>query len=798
MLFFLINRRLFDGQYYRQHAQDLGWYRFVPLLHYLKAGWREGRNPHILFANDWYLKRYLADAPQNPLIHYIRSGWRDGCDPNPLFSTRFFLQHYAALLRPGQSPLALYLARWQQASRINAFFDSKVLAGPGAASLQASAPPPLAACLTSPESTLFQPFPFFDPDYYREYNPAAAREWPVLLRHYFEYGATEGSRPNALFDPDFYRRTYLDADTSFLDTFLHYVDSGAALGNRPNQFFEPDFYLNQMAEEERSQKGQALMHYLEQGCGLGLYPCSEVARLERKPVISILTPVYNTEANQLWRCVHSVLVQPYPHWQLCLVDDGSSAVHIRPLLEAYGQMDSRIRVAFLEENSGIATATNRAAELASGAYLAFLDHDDELAHDALYQLALAINEQDADVMYSDESLVNLESRHLDTLYKCALNRELLYSHNHLMHFFVTRRELFTAVGGLDSECDGAQDYDLALKLAEKTNKVLHIPQVLYHWRAHATSSSIHHEQKHYADEAGRRALAAALNRQQIEAAAETTDLRFFYRARRNLPQSGLVSVLVDGICGDDACAGVAFPPWCDQLVASWPWLEWLSLEGFIEDGVERRPHVQRNLAAQEAQGEYLFFIDAGIRSLRPENLPALLEYAQDASVAMVGGWLEQPENAHRHRGSIPDIANTSPLYYASFLRDVSVHHNRFHCAQYSWAVAEQLCLIRRGLFLEAGGYDSAYQTLTFAHLDLCFRLYGQGLHLVYTPYAAAVMGETRLPSAVQQVVAAQDRSIFQQRWQALLHAGNPWYNRGMLAKEDVDPAAFAVWMSGTP
>ena len=98
-------------------------------------------------------------------------------------------------------------------------------------------------------------------------------------------------------------------------------------------------------------------------------------------MISILTPTYNTEANQLWRCVHSVLMQPYPHWQLCLVDDGSSAAHIRPLLEAYGQMDSRIQVAFLEENSGIATATNRAAELASGTWLAFLDHDDELAPD---------------------------------------------------------------------------------------------------------------------------------------------------------------------------------------------------------------------------------------------------------------------------------------------------------------------------------------------------------------------------------------------------------------------------------
>lgn len=793
LLFFFINRRLFDAQYYRQH-QDLGWYRFVPLLHYLKAGWREGRNPHILFANDWYLKRYLADAPQNPLIHYIRQGWRDGCDPNPLFNTRFFLQHYAALLRPGQSPLALYLARWREASRINAFFDSKALAGPEKASLQGDRLPPLAACLASPGSALFQPFPFFDPDYYREYNPAAAREWPVLLRHYFEHGAAEGSRPNAPFDPDFYRRTYLDADTSLLDAFLHYVDSGAGLGNRPNPFFEPDFYCSQIPAEERTQRGLALMHYLGQGCAQGLYPCSEVAGLGRKPVISILTPTYNTEANQLWRCVHSVLMQPYPHWQLCLVDDGSSAAHIRPLLEAYGQMDSRIQVAFLEENSGIATATNRAAELASGAYLAFLDHDDELAPDALYQVVLAINEQAPDLLYSDESLINLESRHLDTLYKCSLNRELLLTHNHLMHFFVVRRELFRAVGGLDPACDGAQDYDLALKLVEKTDKVVHIPQVLYHWRAHATSSSIHHEQKHYADEAGRRALESALSRQQIEAAAETTDLRFFYRARRNLPQHELVSVVVDG-------AGEVAPPWRDQLAASWPELEWLVLDSASDAEVagmaDKRPHLKRNLAAEKARGEYLFFIDGRVSSLRAGSLPALLEYGQDATVAMVGGWLDVPESMHQHRGSLPDLANTSPFYYASFLRDVSVHHNRFHCAQYSWAVAEQLCLIRRDLFLDCGGYDPTFQTLAFAHLDLCFRLYEQGFFLVYTPYAALVATTVAAKDA-RLAAAALDQRLLQQRWQDILPAGNPWYNQGMLAAKGVDPAAFAVWMSGTP
>ncbi len=790
LLFFFINRRLFDAKYYRQHAPDLGWYRFVPLLHYLKAGWREGRNPHILFANDWYLKRYLADTPQNPLIHYIRHGWRNDCDPNPLFSTRFFLQHYANLLRPGQSPLALYLARWRQVSRINAFFDTKVLAEQEIVSPQTKGLPPLAPCLADPGSGSFQPFPFFDLDYYRESNPAAAREWPVLLRHYFEYGAEEGCRPNALFDSDFYCRTYLDADASPLDAFLHYVGSGAAEGCRPNALFDPDFYLAQFSEEEKPRRRQALRHYLQQGCQQGLYPCAEVADLAHKPVISILTPVYNTEANQLWRCVQSVRMQAYPHWQLCLVDDGSTAAHIRPLLEQYRQLDNRIQVAFLDTNSGIATASNRAAELASGEYLAFLDHDDELAQDALFQVASAINALNPDLLYSDESLINLESRHLDTLYKCSLNRELLLTHNHLMHFFVVRQALFHAVGGLDPACDGAQDYDLALKVTEHTGKVLHIPRVLYHWRAHATSSSIHHEQKHYADEAGRLALQASLERQQIRACAETTELRFFYRARRSLPESGLVSVYVDAALPN----GETYP-WHAGLAASWQELEWLPVDdaGREED---RIAHLRRNLAGQQAQGEYLLFIDAGVRSLREESLSALLEYVQDTSVAMVGGWLEQPESTHQHRGSLPDLANDSPFYYASFLRDVSVHHNRFHCAQYSWAVTEQLCMIRRQLFLEAGGYDAAFQTLAFAHLDLCFRLHGQDLYLVYTPYAAATLAEGQPPGSAELSAALHDRALFQQRWRNRLQGGDPWYTSSILADKQIDPAQFSTWLTG--
>ncbi len=786
----LRNRCLFDSRFYRAHAPDLGWYRFFPLLHYLRAGWQEGRNPHPLFDNDWYLRRYLEKTPKNPLLHYIARGWRQGCDPHPLFRGSFLLQQHGQLRRPGQTPLALYLTRWRQVLRINELFDPASLHGEMAERLTRNRTTPLGHYLAHPQDPAFQPFPLFAADYYRESNPTAARDWPVLLKHYFEYGAAEGCRPNPLFDPFFYRSRYLDTDTSLLDAFLHYAAEGTAKGHRPNALFDPQFYGTQKAETGEAAMAGPLPHYLQHGLRQGLYPCDEVASLTQKPCISILTPVYNTEANLLWRCVHSVLIQPYPHWQLCLVDDGSSAPHVWPQLEAFARMDTRIRVDRLARNRGIATATNRAAALADGAYLAFLDHDDELAPDALYQVACAINEEDPDLLYSDEALVNLESRYLDTLYKCALNRELLRSHNHLMHFFVTRRELFAAAGGLDPACDGAQDYDLALKLTELSDKVLHIPKVLYHWRAHATSSSIHHEQKHYADEAGRRALQAALDRQKLQAEAQTTELRFFYRARRILPRDALISVWID-----ETTPAAAGSRWQECGAVPGNRVEWLA-RNEDNEAEAGRPHLGRNAAAQRASGDYLCFLGAGLEPLRPAPLAALLEYAQDPQAGMAGGWLELPESPHRHRGSIPDIANTSPLYYATFIRDASVHHNRFHCAQYAWALQEGLCLIRRCLFLDAGGYDPAFRTLVFAHLDLCFRLRGQNLSLVYTPYAAAGLLKDPPPASRWLEEAEADRRLLQQRWHITLAAGDLWYNRAMLAAAAIDKAAFTRWLCG--
>ena len=290
-----------------------------------------------------------------------------------------------------------------------------------------------------------------------------------------------------------------------------------------------------------------------------------------KPVLSIIVPVYNVSSFHLNNCIRSVLYQSYPHWELCLVDDCSSKSHVRPLLEQWVEKDSRIRVAYLQENSGISVASNKAVSLATGEYLAFLDNDDELAAECLSKLVQVINEDNADLYYTDEDLIGEDGTQFRVFYKPDFNSQLLLGHNYITHFVLVRKSLFDKVGGFSSAKDGAQDFDLVLKLSEQAKGIIHIPEVLYHWRASESSTSINHEQKSYADEAGRASVEDALQRRDIQGRVDTTDWKFFYSVRRKLEVFPVISVVI--IHRQD----IDFRSWLLQLVqnSSYPAVEFI-------------------------------------------------------------------------------------------------------------------------------------------------------------------------------------------------------------------------------
>src|SRR5438093_698436 len=240
-----------------------------------------------------------------------------------------------------------------------------------------------------------------------------------------------------------------------------------------------------------------------------------IHRLTNKPLISVVMPTYNTPENWLRLAIESVRNQLYPHWELCIADDASPRPHVRRILEEYGAKDRRIKAVFRAKNGHISAASNSAIQLVTGTFIALLDHDDELPKHALYMVALELNNcPDADLIYSDEDKIDQKSRRYDPYFKPEWNPDLFLSQNYVSHLGVYRTSIVREAGGFQTGYEGAQDWDLALRIIERipSSHVRHIPRVLYHWRAIPGSNALAVDEKHYVNEAQARVLASHFDR----------------------------------------------------------------------------------------------------------------------------------------------------------------------------------------------------------------------------------------------------------------------------------------------
>lgn len=795
---------LFDARYYVLQNPDIDPFATDLLAHFVDSGWREGRDPNPLFDVRWYGKTYPESLKSNPLVHYIDHGSAKGYRPTFLFSGAYYLVAYGNMIPPGKTSLYHYQTNWQQGVQPNPIFDTQYYLEQ-TPEIYTSGYDPLSYYLHAGQQGRRSIHPLFDADYYCEANPTVAKEWDFPVLHYLEFGAEEGCRPNRFFDPHYYRQQYMQGKGSLLDGFLHYISNAHHRKNRPNALFDPSYYKASYLQPYGKEDRHPLVEYQHSGVIKGYYPCPEVAALQHKPVISIVLPTYNTEPWQLRRCIHSLLFQSYPHWELCIVDDGSTESSVCQTLQLLTGNDPRVKVVMSQKNVGIAMASSMAAESATGEYIAFLDHDDELADDALYEVAKAINEQQADIYYSDEDLINLESRYLDTFYKPAFNNELLLGHNYITHFLVIRRELFEQCGGFRKGYDGAQDFDLTLRLVERSQNIFHITKILYHWRVHETSTSINHQEKSYANEAGRKAIADALQRRGIPGVAETTDIKFFYRPKRKLLRLPRVTLIVNNLLSRQSPGSYNYLSLPENVQIEMIVSDSVDAQYFATDKISVQ-HIQKkygesevgwkNRTVEKASNDIICFVEGLNRLFDDHWLESLLEYAQCKDVGFVGGLLKSATHDDSHHGSVPRLDNPSPFYYGSFVRDVSIHHNGIHCPQNLIATHEGLSLIQRKVFIDAGGYKSSYKNVLFAHLDLCFQLYHEGKTHYYTPYCNVEREETPLTDVAILLSGQKDKKNFQKQWQTFLLEGDPFYNRNILSEHGINLSSFLEWYAG--
>lgn len=804
--------RIFDPDFYLNRYPDVAREGSDPLHHYCTSGWKERRRPSVLFDTLFYLRTYFDEEEElDPLAHFIDEGWLAGNNPNPFFDTNYYLKQCGDDLHGGVNPLTHYLKKgWRKGLLPAPFFaveeNKRLLEGRGSRDGD-----PLTAFLKEYRDN---PPAYFDSQWYGDQNPGLSRNEIELWHHYVDYGVHDGKSPVPVFDAKYYRSVVGDEISTGIEPFAHYRDNEHTEKHAPSPWFDPEFYRVSCSVGDEW-AGSMLEHYLECGVHDKAYTDQRVADLAEKPVISIVVPVYNPKPHYLNNCIRSVLYQAYPHWELCLCDDCSTEPHVADMLAEWSGRDGRIKVIHREENGGISAATNSAAALAEGDYLGFLDNDDELTVDCLYHIVHAINATGAELLYTDEDLIGEDGTTFSTFLKAGYNRELLLCHNYITHFVVTRRDLFQRVGGCDSAHDGAQDFDMVLKLSEIASTVVHVPEIAYHWRASETSTSINHGEKEYADDAGANAVRNALLRSGIQGKVEPTEWKFYYRPVREITVTLPATIIVYlESFSDSTRRNIAillketdypnidfvFVTTLDEEDVR----QWLAANAkqtnrvSIVSGQEGTPRaVLLNTAAKGAEGDYLVFVSGDIQLLKSDWLQALVEYGQGGEVGLVGGRVNLPEQ-FKDLHQVPDISNESPSYFRQFLTDCSVHMNGLQWAQEVMAVPMELFLVRAEVFSAAGGFREQLFPDLMGALDLSYRLRVEGYLNIYTPFCAGEWLADGLTSLEEHHLEAlrAEKEQFQQYWKRSLIDGNPYYNPGCYRERGIMDNDFINWCAG--
>lgn len=522
---------------------------------------------------------------------------------------------------------------------------------------------------------------------------------------------------------------------------------------------------------------------------------ADIEQFPWKPTISVITPVYNTSPDFLREAIESVLQQYYPHWELCICDDGSTDGRTRAVLDRYSERDPRIRIVRRAHNEGIAAATNAALSLATGEFIAFLDHDDVLTPDALYQVAATLQAHDADLIYSDEDKLDARGHHCEPFLKPTWSPDLLYSSMYTCHLSVYRRGLIEEIGGMRSGFDGAQDWDLALRFTERAKFIVHLPLILYHWRKAPTSTASGAHAKPYAFRAGQRALTEAIQRTGKLGSVEPLRWPGYYRVRRALARTGKVSIIIptrDNVdllqrCIASVEANTVYQHYEILIVdngskdpATLEFLAGTRHRVLRDDGPFNFARLN-NRAVHEVDGDYIVLLNDDTEVLAGEWLGAMLEHGQRPEVGAVGAKLLYPDNRVQHAGIVTGlmgIANSTHIgedgytgtgyfNFPNVIRNVS-------------AVTGACMLLRREVFEEVGGFDEEHLPVAYNDVDLCLRLRERGYQIVYTPYALLRHHESASrPRSINDAEVA----YMQQRWRGVIDR-DPYYHPHLATHRD--------------
>jgi len=542
----------------------------------------------------------------------------------------------------------------------------------------------------------------------------------------------------------------------------------------------------------------------------------DIMRFQKKPLIAVIMPVFNTPERFLRAAIQSVIDQLYDRWELCVADDRSTEPHVSRVIREYQGKDERIKAVFRMENGNISACSNSALALAEGEFVALLDHDDLLSEHALYWVALAINKNpSADIIYSDEDKVDEDGRRSKPYFKSDWNRDLFYCQNMINHLGVYRTSVVKDLAGFRMGFEGSQDYDLVLRVLERTppENIVHIPHILYHWRTTTSARSFSQSQLPRAVSAARRAVQAHLERIGADAkVGAARNAEHYQRIHRPVPKpEPLVSLIVPTRdkanllrqCIDGILSKTTYPA-LEVIIVNNGSIEPETKSYFIE--VQNDPRVRviaydrefnysaiNNFAIKQAKGDIVGLINNDIVVINDDWLTELVSHAVRPDVGAVGAALYYPDDTIQHAGIVTGLGGVAGHGHKRFRRDDPGYFGRLKLTQNVSGVTGACLLARREVLLECGGLDEANLTVAFNDVDLCLKMREHGYLIVWTPYAelyhleSASRGLDVAPGKVERF--NKEQAWMKDRWGAVL-ANDPYYNPNLSLEKENYSLAF--------
>jgi glycosyltransferase involved in cell wall biosynthesis len=540
-----------------------------------------------------------------------------------------------------------------------------------------------------------------------------------------------------------------------------------------------------------------------------------IAGFKRRPVISVVMPVYNTPDELLEKAIKSVVSQIYPHWELCIADDSSTQPHVRTILDRYAASDPRIKVIYRPVNGHICEASNSALGLATGDFVALFDHDDALARTALYEVAAEIDAHpDAQFIYSDEDKIDTEDRRFDPYFKPDWNPDLNSGQNYTSHLSVYRTELIRSLGGFRKGFEGSQDWDLFLRAIERipSSAIRHIPRLLYHWRAVPGSTALQLAEKAYPLEAARSALSEHFRRRGefVELVPVPGD---HWRIKYPVPNPPpFVSLIIPT---RNALKLVRQAIQSVLSLTDYPNYEIVVVDNESDDpetiayldGLVKgsNPRVRvipyhapfnysaiNNFAVRESGAQVVGLLNSDVEVIDKGWLTEMVSQACRPGIGAVGAMLYYPTNTVQHAGVILGLGGVAGHPYKEFPRGDQGQKNRLRLVQNYSAVTAACLVIQKDRYLEVGGLNEKDLSIAFNDVDLCCKLIKAGYRNVWTPYAelyhheSATRGTDNTPEKMARFQS--EIEYMTNTWGTLLMK-DPAYNPNLtLVGEDFSPA----------